>query len=140
MESLSKTIGQLARYGVSGIVINGVLYGVYLVLTAFGLAPWISATICFAIGIPISYATHRRYSFQNARNSNLRRILFTVAYIAAYFLQIGGLMALIRFGSIPHQVAQIIMTVIVALWLFLVQKLLVFRATTQGAGVNSPHS
>lgn len=124
---LSQTFGQLARYGLSGLVINGLLYGLYLGLAWFGMLPWHAATICFAAGIPLSYATHRRYTFQNAQSSALQKLMFTVAYISAYFLQISGLYLLYSIGEIPHQLAQITMMVVVALWLFFVQKFLIFR-------------
>lgn len=126
---LSKTFGQLARYGLSGVMINALLYGLYLGLTRMNSAPWQASTICFSIGIPVSYATHRRYSFQNAHSSIWRKIGFSGAYISGYFLQIGGLYLLFNVGGIPHQIAQVMMMAIVALWLFFVQKLLIFKST-----------
>ena len=126
---LSKTFGQLARYGLSGVIINALLYGLYLGLTMIYFAPWQASTICFSIGIPISYATHRRYTFQNADSSIWRKIGFSGAYISGYLLQIGGLYLLFNVGGIPHQIAQVMMMAIVALWLFFVQKLLIFKLT-----------
>jgi len=127
---LSRTFGQLARYGLSGVVINALLYGLYLGLTWATVAPWQASTICFFIGIPISYATHRRYTFQNADSSIWRKIWFSGAYISGYPLQIGGLYLLFNVGGVPHQIAQIIMMAVVALWLFFVQKFLIFKSTT----------
>ncbi len=124
---LKKTFGQLLRYGFSGLVINGLLYGLYLGLTWGGMQPWLAATLSFAAGIPLSYTTHRRYTFQNADSSSRRKFGFTGVYISGYFLQIGGLYLLFNIGGIPHQLAQLTMMVLVALWLFLVQKLLIFR-------------
>ena len=125
---LKKTFGQLFRYGLSGLAINGLLYGLYLGLTWVGVPPWLAATISFASGMPLSYTTHRRYTFQNADSSSHRKFGFIAAYISGYLLQIGGLYLLFTIAGIPHQIAQLAMMAMVALWLFFVQKLLIFRA------------
>lgn len=124
---IKRTLGQLARYGLSGIVINALLYAFYLILTQIGVLPWQAATVAFAVGVPTSYIAHRRYTFQNARSSRLRRLGFAAAYVSAYFLQIGGLYLLYNVNHIPHQIAQITMTVVVAAWLFFIQKFVIFK-------------
>lgn len=125
--SLPRTIGQLARYGALGVAINLALYAVYLILTEIGLAPIAAATVCFLLGIPISLTIHRRFTFRTDEISIGRRVLFASGYIMGYFLQIGGLYLLYRIAGLPHQAAQFVAMVIVALFLFCFQKFLVFK-------------
>lgn len=125
---IGKVTRQLARYGIAGAAVNLALYGVYLILTALGLAPLVAATLVFALGIPLSLRAHRSFTFQVADVPLSRKLLFAAGYVVGYFTQIGTLWALYQGLGLPHQASQLIAMGVVAAVLFLFQKIFVFRA------------
>lgn len=126
--SLQRIIGQLVRYGFVGVAINLVLYLLYLVLTKLGSEPLLAATMCFLLGVPVSLIAYGRIIFKINQVSMARRFVFAFGYLVGYGMQIGGLYLLYMIIGLPHQFAQLAMMVIVALFLFCVQKFLVFRS------------
>jgi putative flippase GtrA len=128
VSSLHRAIGQLFRYGMLGVAINLALYCLYLVITYAGVPPLAAATLCFAVGIPVSLTIHRRFTFRSGEVTAGQKLLFASGYVAGYFLQIGTLYALYSILGLPHQAAQFIAMVVVALFLFVFQKVFVFRA------------
>ena len=124
---LPRAAGQLTRFGFLGVAINLALYALYIVLTELTVAPVAAATICFVVGIPISLGIHRRFTFRAGAVAATRRVLFASGYLLGYLVQISGLYLLYRIAGLPHQAAQMIAMVAVALLLFMFQKFLVFR-------------
>lgn len=121
-------MAQLVRFGLSGAAINVGLYVIYLLLTMLGIAPVLAATAVFAMGIPISLFVHARFSFRKPVVSTGAALVFWMAYVTGYFVQIGTLYALYRGLGVPHQIAQLIAMGVVALMLFMIQKTMVFKA------------
>lgn len=118
--------GQLARYGVVGILLNACLYGVYLILTVLGLSPALASTAVFVMGIPLSLKAHGRLTFRVPDVSLGRKLSFAGGYVLGYAVQIGLLLALYRGLGVPHQVAQLCAVLAVALVLFFYQRRVVF--------------
>lgn len=118
-------LSQLLRYGAVGLVVNAALYLLYLVLTAAGLAPIVASTLAFALGIPVSLAAHGTFTFRVPKVSTTRRAMFAAGYLVGYAVQIGTLTTLSGVG-LPHEFAQLIAVIAVALVLFVFQKRAVF--------------
>ena len=124
---LPRVVGQMVRYGLLGVAINLAFYAVYLAITALALSPFAAATLCFVLAVPVSLAIHRRLTFRSSQISGTRRALFALAYAMGYVLHIGNLYLLYRVAGLPHQFAQFVSMVLVALFLFCFQKFLVFK-------------
>lgn len=125
------TSGQLLRYAGGGLAVNLTLYLAYLLLTEFTLTPRVAATLCFLGGIPLSFAAHRRVTFRAAAVAPSRKVLFAIAYLLAYGVNMLGLYLLVELWQLPHRWVQLFLILLIAGCLFLVQKLLIFRDTSR---------
>lgn len=69
----------LIRYGIVGLSTNALLYVLFIVLIRLGLSTVLSAAICYALGITLSYLLNRRWSFESAAShrQDLPRFLFS---------------------------------------------------------------
>ena len=123
-----KTLAQLGRFGVVGVVLNVALYVLYLILTAAGIVPIMASTMAFVVGVPLSLGAHRRLTFRVGKISNARKLAFVVLYVAMYGVMIGTLSVLHHGLSMPHEIAQAIAIVVAAALSFSVQKTGIFRA------------
>lgn len=120
-------IGQIARYGIAGLLVNLALYGFYLLVVAFGLTPIVASTLAFALGIPISLTTHRRFTFRANAVSTGRKALFVLSYVLGYIVKIVTLLALYHGLGLPHQLAQAVAICVVAAVLFVSHRRIVFQ-------------
>lgn len=124
-----KTVGQIGRYGVVGLALNGALYLFYLALTeGLGMAPVAASSLAFVVGVPLSLTLHRRITFRVPEISNARKAGFVGVYVFAYVAQIGTLAGLYHGLGLPHPLAQAAAIVAAAMFLFVVQKVAIFRA------------
>lgn len=121
----------LWRYLIVGAVTNGIWFGVYLAGTWAGVPPLVMATVCYVAGVATSYAFNRGWSFQSRRTHAGAVPRYAMAYGLGYVTNMLILYLLYVRGGVPHQYAQLISAGLVALELFLVLRLWVFRA---GAG------
>ena len=91
-----KTIGQLFRFGLVGIVATALHYGIYL-----GLRRWIGITAAFVVGYGISFIVNyfltARFTFR--KKTSVRTSLgFLCAHLINLTLQTGLLHCFIHFG------------------------------------------
>lgn len=126
-----RSLWQLVRYGLVGIILNLTGYLLYLWITSMGADPLLVVTALYPVSVTVGYFVHRRYSF-NAAAKSLEGKAFA-KYVAAYVLGYVVNMLLLdllwrRFG-IPHQWVQAAAIFIVAGMLFLILKFFVWRET-----------
>jgi len=126
-QSERSLIGKSWRYAVTGLASNGLLYVLYLVITFAGVPPTLALTVVFAAGVIFSYTVNRSWSFKSRRNHRQAFSRFVLLYVGAYFLQLGIFRLAIDFAGLPHQIAQLIGVVVVALLLFFVLTYFVFH-------------
>ena len=125
---MTKTFGQIGRFGVVGLALNGALYLFYLFLTWTGITPIAASTIAFVVGVPLSLTAHRRVTFRVGTISNGRKLGFVALYLAAYIGQIGTLAGLHHGLGVPHPLAQAIAILAAAAITFTIQKRAIFQA------------
>jgi putative flippase GtrA len=118
------------RFVVIGIASNAVGYLCYLGFTRAGLGPKLSMTIVYALGVTQSFAFNRSWSFKYGGDA----VPAFARYVATYFLGyvmnfVAMYVAVDRFG-LPHAWVQLSMCCILAIGLFLMQRLWVFPHTT----------
>jgi len=125
-------IGQLSRYVTVGFVSNLMLYGLYLALTAVGADPKATMSALYAMGMLSVFVANRRWSFRHEGSSHCALARYFIAQAAGYATNLTVLVLLVDVGGIDHRYAQGAAMVLVAVQLFLMQRLWVFRSVRAG--------
>lgn len=123
---LQKEAGFLARYGIIGIATNVFLYGVFLALFHIGIGAIYAAGICYGLGVTLSYALNRKWTFSSNRKHRQDIPRFLIAYGAGLVFSMGFIALMIRF--IPAEVAQILNVLTTAAFIYLCLRILKFGA------------
>jgi putative flippase GtrA len=120
--------GELARFGVVGVLSNALLYVLYLAATALGMGPKSAMTLLYCVGVAQTFVLNRQWTFGG--RGDMRKALprYGAAYAAGYALNFVLLMALVDAAGLPHQAVQAALIALIALLMFLAQKFWVFRA------------
>ena len=122
---------QLLRYAVAGVVINAGAFIAYLVLTGTGLSPPLAMTFTYFSALALSFVVNRSITFEYQGKPSPALGRYIVAYAAGYLLNFLGLVALVRFVHIPHYWAQGGLVLLVAVSMFIIQRLWVFPENTR---------
>lgn len=119
---------QLIRYGLVGVVSNGLLLGIYFILTELaGLVPELAATMTFCLGVIWTYVFNRNWAFRSESAHRNAIPKYILSYVLAYFTTIGTLSFGHRLIGLPHLVSQILAILVSAVTLFALLRLWVFR-------------
>lgn len=123
-----KSISQIVRYGVVGLVSNALLYLLYLALTGVGLGHKSAMTLLFALGIIQTYLFNKRWTFGHRGFHQASFLRYVIVYSFAYFINLTALLVLVDNLGYSHEVVQAAMIVSISLIIFLLQKFWVFRS------------
>lgn len=86
--------GRLLRFVTVGIVNTAIGYGMILVGLLCGLDDYSANVAGFAVGLPISYALHRRHTFRVERRPTIREgATYLCAFLIAYGANLGVIAA-----------------------------------------------
>ena len=131
-------VRQGARYVVAGLASNAALYAFFLLLLAAGVPYGVAMTVSYATGVALAFHLHRNWTFQR-RDAGWRRAWrFVAAYGMGYVLNIIGLALLVEGRVLGPAVGQAVMIVVVAAFLFVLQRAWVFRAYAADADSKAP--
>jgi putative flippase GtrA len=122
-----KTVVQLFRFGIIGLSSNALLYLLYLAITVVGVGHKTSMTIVYALGVCITFAFNRNWSFQHGGVLTTSFKRYVATYLTGYLVNWVVLFYLVDYRGWPHQWVQPIMILVLAAGLFLSQKFWVFR-------------
>ncbi len=122
-----QTRSQFLRFAIVGGISNALLFLMYLALTKFGIGHKSAMTSLYIVGVMQTFVFNKRWSFKH--NGMVRTALFRywIVYALGYFINLLALMILVDHVGFPHQLVQGIMIIVLAILLFLAQKLWVFR-------------
>lgn len=123
------TFGQLLRYGIVGLASNAVAYLLYLLITTLGVDHKAAMTLLYAVGIAQTFIFNKRWSFGHDGAHGAALVRYCVAYGVGYLINLAALFVLVDRLGYPHQVVQGVMVFVLAAFLFVLQKLWVFRST-----------
>lgn len=123
------TFRQLLRFGVVGLASNGVLYVVYLVLTAAGLGPKLAMSLVYAAGVMQTFWFNRGWTFEHGGRMDAAFIRYISVYAGGYFANLLILAWLVDGLGFPHQIVQGVTILLLAACFFLLQKFWVFKRT-----------
>jgi putative flippase GtrA len=122
-----ETLGQFIRFGVVGVISNGALYLLYLGMTYLGMGHKLAATIAYAIGVLQTFVFNRSWSFRDRGAAGPALVRYVTIYGLGYILNMAVLVVAVDRAGYPHQWVQGIMILVLAVFLFTLQKLWVFR-------------
>ena len=119
----------LLRYGLVGVLTNLVIYGGYLAITSYDIAPKVAMTVMYAVGAAFGFVGHRKWTFVHNGNVRAAAMRLTVAHGCGYLLNYFILLTFVDKFEYPHQFVQAVSIVFVAAFLFLLFKFWVFRSS-----------
>ncbi|MBL0010846.1 MAG: GtrA family protein [Nitrosomonas sp.] len=133
---LAKSLTQLFRYGLIGVVTNLSWYCVYLLITFFGAEPKLVMTFLYLCGATISYLANRKWTFQHNGYWVSSTIRFAIAHMMGYSLNYFLLLIFVDHYHYPHQWVQGAAIFIVAGFLFIAFKFFVFSENLENKKAN----
>jgi putative flippase GtrA len=116
----------LFRYGIVGLSLNGAGYLIYLGLTGAGLSPYVVVGVLYPVSVLASFLLNRRWSFNFKGDIKSSLTRFIAAHIGGYFLNLGLLYVFSGLVGFPHQAVQAVAIFVVAGYLFLLLKYIVY--------------
>lgn len=119
---------QIARYGVVGLLSNGLGYVLYLLLTFWGLGPKLTMSLLYVVGVLQTFFFNKKWTFQHDGGLSIAFVRYLLVYAVGYFVNLAVLLVFVDLYGWSHQYVQGAMILILALGLFVAQKLWVFRS------------
>jgi putative flippase GtrA len=119
---------QLIRFGIVGLASNASLYLLYLLLTASGVQYLLAVIVSYGIGIVISFASNRSWTFGFRAPGHAAFVKFVSAYLGGLVLNLLLLYLLVDRLGLSHQVCQGVLILLFAGTFFLLQKFWIFNA------------
>ena len=115
------------KYLIIGVFNTIIGYGVIFILMAFGIIPEIANIIGYIIGILVSYALNKFYTFKTKSKSKKEFFRFIVSMICAYLINLFVLIVLYRYFHIDKYIATIIASIFYTLSGYVFSKYFAFR-------------
>lgn len=121
------TLAQLVRFGIVGVVSNGALFVLYLVMTRYGIGPKIAMSIAYGIGVAQTFLFNRRWTFRHRGSASAAFVRYCATYGIGYLTNLVTLVILVDLAGWRHQWVQGATILCIAVLVFLLQKYWVFR-------------
>lgn len=118
-------LGQMARFGVVGAILNLLLYGIYLAATGLGAPPMAAMTGVYALGVAQTFVFQKRWVFAG-KTSRPTFWRYALAYAGGYALNWVLLAVFASALGLPHQAVEAAALLAVAGYLFVTLRLWVF--------------
>jgi putative flippase GtrA len=134
---MTQSHAQFIRYIVVGLVSNGIGYLLYLLLTTLGMGSKLTVSLLYIVGVLQTYVLNKKWTFTHHQKSDSVFFRYLIIYGLGYVINLGALFIFVdRLGN-PHQLVQIAMMPIVAIFIFTIQKLWVFRVREQSGVITN---
>lgn len=117
---------QLIRFAAVGVASNVLGYTLYLIITYLGVAPKLAMTVLYVVGAFIGFAGNRKYTFAHEGGLMGAGWRYVVAHGLGYLINLAIQIIMVDRLGYPHQLAQALGVCVVAVFLFVVLKYLVF--------------
>lgn len=122
-----QTLKQLFLYGITGFLLNLLGFGVYFAITWFGVEPKLAMTFLYGLGVLISFFVNKHLVFGAQYTGYGVFVKFVLAHIGGYIINFLLLYYFYDSMGYTHGAVQLAAIFIVAFYLFIVFKFLVFR-------------
>jgi len=127
---------ELIRYAIVGVATNVFGFLLYVLFTELGISPVMTISIFYPIHIGTAFYLNKKWSFRHEGRISTSAVRFLMAYAGCYVLNVAMLKFFNDYLGYSHLIVQAAAVVIIALLLFLAQKLWVFRVR----GSSIPHA
>jgi len=125
--AMNDVVKELLKYGLSGVLSNGIGYTVYLLLTYFGVAPKTTMSLLYFTAMSIGFFLNKALTFSYAGSALACGLRYLLAHAAGYLINLAMLIFFVDRLGYAHQVVQAVAIFVVAGFLFLAFKFFVFR-------------
>ena len=117
---------QLVRYAIVGLASNAIGFGLYILLTAFGLGPKLAMSLLYGIGVLQTFLFNKRWTFGHQGAHGPVFVRYCIVYGTGYLVNFLALVVFVDQAGLPHQWVQGVMILMVAVMLFTAQRYWVF--------------
>ena len=125
---IKKILGwQFVRFGIVGLASNLLLYLFYFGITSLGVGYKLAMSFLYIIGVLQSFILNKSWTFNHKGYLSDTFIRYIVIYGAGYLINLSALVIFVERFGYPHQCVQGAMIPLVAVLLFVMQKIWVFR-------------
>lgn len=118
---------QFIKFAIVGVVSNGILYLLYLLLTYMGVGHKLAMTLLFITGLLQTFVFNKKWAFQHDGATRKTFVRYGIVYVSAYLINLAALIVLTDNMGFPHELVQGGAILVVAVYLFVMQKLWVFK-------------
>ena len=117
-ENSDASAKSILRYGIVGVASNLLGYLVYLLITYLGVDFKVAMTFLYALATVFSYLGNRQWTFSYKGSVIFSSLRYMFAYGLGYLINLAILIVMVDRMGYPHQLAQAIAFIVVALFLF----------------------
>ena len=119
---------QLARFGLVGVGLNGVLFLAYLAFVDRGVDPKLAMSAVYVAGVVLGFVLNRTWTFASVGASRREWGPYLAVYLAGYMLNLAVLALCVDGFGWSHAWVQGAMVLVVAGASFALNRVWVFRA------------
>ena len=122
-----KLTSMAIRFLIVGILTNVSLYLIYLLITWLAVDHKIAMTLVYISGVITGFMLNRNWTFRHHGRVSHGFIRYTAIYAAGYFANLIGLYLLVDIAGYPHQIIQLLISILLAIIFFVLLRLWVFH-------------
>lgn len=124
-------MNQFIKFLMVGVLNTSLGYAViFSCMYLAGLSAVASNVTGYLVGLIISYALNRNFTFKSTSKSGLEIARFLFVFLVAYLANLGVLILLIRYAAVHEGAAQVLAGMVYVVTSFLMNKYYVFRSPT----------
>src|SRR3954453_4246017 len=109
---------QLLRYGIVGLTTNAVAFGVYVLVTAWGVSPAVAMTLVYVVAASLGFFGNRSLTFAHRGSVWNAGARYVLAHSIGYLLNLVILMVGVDRWGFSHVWVQAVAIFVVAAYLF----------------------
>lgn len=118
---------EFIRYAAVGVAANVCGFLLYALFTELGVSPVLTISIFYPVHIGIAFYLNKKWSFNFRGRLSASAVRYITAYVGCYVLNVAMLKFFNGYLGYSHLYVQAAAVVVIALLLFLIQKLWVFK-------------
>lgn len=120
----------MLRYGLVGLFSNACGYGLYVLVTWFGVPPLVAMSLLYSAGALIGFIGNRKWAFSYEGKALPSLVRYWITHCIGFGLNFSMLYVFVDRLGYPHQLVQAIAVFVVAGFLFVMFRLFVFPHST----------
>lgn len=121
------TLSQFIRCCVVGFIQNSAGYLLYILLTSVGLSPQVAVSICYPLGMALSFWGNKHFSFKSQANTQRELVRYILSHVCAYLTNIFMLFLFVDNWAFDHRIVQLFLVAFNVLYFFIAYKFFVFK-------------